>query len=67
MPAVAQPRRCAAALSHQGLTMNAETENTGLRYDLVALPVTDPRGALLGRITVGDAVDVLEDTPASIP
>ncbi len=31
------------------------------KYDLVSLPVTDPRGALLGRITVDDVVDVIEE------
>ena len=31
------------------------------KHDLVSLPVTDPRGALLGRITVDDVVDVLEE------
>jgi magnesium transporter len=31
------------------------------KYDLLSLPVTDPRGALLGRITVDDVVDVLEE------
>lgn len=29
------------------------------RYDLVALPVTDDHGILLGRITIDDAVDVI--------
>jgi len=29
------------------------------RYDLVALPVTDDKGVLLGRITIDDAVDVI--------
>ena len=29
------------------------------RYDLVALPVTDDKGILLGRITIDDAVDVI--------
>ena len=29
------------------------------RYDLVALPVVDSQGVLLGRITIDDAVDVL--------
>ena len=29
------------------------------RYDLVALPVTDDNGTLLGRITIDDAVDVI--------
>ncbi len=32
-----------------------------LRYDLVALPVVDDRGRLLGRILHDDAVDVLEE------
>jgi hypothetical protein len=45
MPAVAQARRRPAALSHQDLTMNAETERTGLRRnntvaDLVAIAQT---------------------------
>ncbi|NOT55818.1 MAG: magnesium transporter, partial [Deltaproteobacteria bacterium] len=31
------------------------------RYDLVSLPVVDPQGVLLGRITIDDAVDVLEE------
>jgi magnesium transporter len=31
------------------------------KYDLLSLPLTDPRGALLGRITVDDVVDVLEE------
>jgi magnesium transporter len=29
------------------------------RYDLVALPVTDNKGILLGRITIDDAIDVI--------
>ena len=31
------------------------------RYDLVSLPVVDHQGMLLGRITIDDAVDVLEE------
>ena len=31
------------------------------RYDLVSLPVVDAQGILLGRITVDDVVDVLEE------
>jgi magnesium transporter len=31
------------------------------KYDIVALPVTDTAGKLLGRITVDDIVDVLEE------
>jgi len=31
------------------------------KYDLVALPVVDERGALLGRITIDDVVDVIKE------
>lgn len=31
------------------------------KYDIVSLPVTDKQGKLLGRITVDDVVDVLEE------
>jgi magnesium transporter len=31
------------------------------KYDLVSVPVVDPQGVLLGRITVDDVVDVLEE------
>jgi len=31
------------------------------RYDLVSLPVVDQQGVLLGRITIDDVVDVLEE------
>ncbi len=31
------------------------------KYDLVSLPVIDPQGVLLGRITIDDVVDVLEE------
>lgn len=31
------------------------------RYDLLSLPVVDQQGVLLGRITIDDAVDVLEE------
>jgi magnesium transporter len=31
------------------------------RYDLLSLPVVDPQGTLLGRITIDDVVDVLEE------
>jgi magnesium transporter len=46
------------------VTVSADQEEVAQlfrKYDLVALPVTDPRGALLGRITVDDVVDVLEE------
>jgi len=31
------------------------------KYDLVALPVVDPLGRLVGRITIDDAVDVIQE------
>ena len=31
------------------------------RYDLVVLPVVDPDGCLVGRITIDDVVDVIRD------
>jgi magnesium transporter len=46
------------------VTVNTDQEEVAQlfrKYDLVSLPVTDPRGALLGRITVDDVVDVLEE------
>jgi magnesium transporter len=46
------------------VTVDADQEEVARlfrKYDLLALPVTDPRGALLGRITVDDVVDVLEE------
>lgn len=32
-----------------------------MRYDLVAIPVVDPNGVLVGRITVDDIMDVIRD------
>ena len=32
-----------------------------MKYDLVAVPVVDPRGVLVGRITVDDIMDVIRD------
>ena len=37
------------------------------RYDLLALPVVDTRGVLLGVITIDDVVDVLEEEPTPLP
>ena len=31
------------------------------KYDLISLPVVDSEGRLLGRITVDDVVDVMEE------
>jgi magnesium transporter len=46
------------------VTVNTDQEEVAQlfrKYDLLSLPVTDPRGALLGRITVDDVVDVIEE------
>jgi magnesium transporter len=43
---------------------NENSEDIGLmmqKYDLVALPVVDSNGALVGRITIDDVVDVIKD------
>ena len=31
------------------------------KYDLISLPVTDDSGRLVGRITIDDVVDVMEE------
>ena len=49
------------------VTVNTDQEEVAQlfrKYDLLSLPVTDPRGALLGRITIDDVVDVLKKRPA---
>jgi magnesium transporter len=38
-----------------------QVANLFVRHDLVALPVVDSEGLLIGRITVDDAMDVLEE------
>ena len=55
-----------AVMDRQVVSVTADTDQEAVaqlfrKYDLVSLPVTDPRGALLGRITVDDVVDVLEE------
>jgi magnesium transporter len=55
-----------AVMDRQVISVTADTDQEEVarlfrKYDLVSLPVTDPRGALLGRITVDDVVDVLEE------
>lgn len=54
-----------AAMDRQIVSVTVDTDQEEVarlfrKYDLVSLPVTDPRGALLGRITVDDVVDVLD-------
>ncbi len=38
-----------------------EVANTTKKYDLVVLPVVDPLGRLVGRITVDDVVDLIKE------
>ena len=42
-------------------TESEEVSNIMDKYDLVALPVTDSLGRLIGRITIDDVVDVIRD------
>ncbi len=53
-------------MDRQVVSVAAETDQEEVaqlfkKYDLVSLPVIDSRGTLLGRITVDDVVDVLEE------
>src|SRR6185503_11038000 len=55
-----------AVMDRQVISVTVDTDQEEVarlfrKYDLVSIPVTDPRGALLGRITVDDVVDVLEE------
>ena len=55
-----------AVMDRQVISVTVDTDQEEVarlfrKYDLVSLPVTDPRGALLGRITVDDVVDVIEE------
>jgi magnesium transporter len=55
-----------AVMDRQVVSVTVDTDQEEVaqlfrKYDLLSLPVTDPRGALLGRITVDDVVDVLEE------
>jgi len=42
-------------------TLSEEVANIMDKYDLVALPVIDPLGRLVGRITIDDVVDVIRE------
>jgi magnesium transporter len=42
-------------------TPSEEVANVMDKYDLVALPVVDPLGRLVGRITIDDVVDVIRE------
>lgn len=48
------------------ISVNADTKSEEVasimrKYDLIALPVVDPIGRLIGRITIDDVVDVISD------
>lgn len=43
-------------------TTSEEVADTMHKYDLVALPVVDQLGRLVGRITIDDVVDVIKET-----
>ncbi|NBC82975.1 MAG: magnesium transporter [Bacteroidetes bacterium] len=48
-------------ISVQGEAPSEEVINLMEKYDLVALPVIDPVGRLIGRITIDDVVDVMKE------
>ncbi len=48
-------------ISVRSSTKSEEVANIMQKYDLVALPVVDPIGRLLGRITIDDVVDVIQE------
>lgn len=55
-----------AVMDRQVISVTVSTDQEEVaqlfrKYDLLSLPVTDPRGALLGRITIDDVVDVLQE------
>jgi magnesium transporter len=55
-----------AVMDRQVISVTVDTDQEEVaqlfrKYDLLSLPVTDPRGVLLGRITIDDVVDVLQE------
>ncbi|MFL2876934.1 MAG: magnesium transporter [Pontiellaceae bacterium] len=48
-------------ISVQTDTDQEEVARTASKYDLTSLPVLDPTGILVGRITVDDIIDVIEE------
>lgn len=50
-----------SVVSVKANTHSEEVVNIMKKYDLVALPVVDPIGRLLGRITIDDVVDVIRE------
>ncbi len=53
--AVSDPYRIATDLDQE------EVAHMFKKYDLVSMPVVDPEGRLVGRITIDDVVDVMEE------
>ncbi len=48
-------------ISVKAETPSEEVANIMNKYDLIALPVIDPLGRLVGRITIDDVVDVIKE------
>lgn len=48
-------------LSLNPLDSDADAANAFERYDLISAPVTDDRGRLIGRVTIAEVVDVIQE------
>lgn len=48
-------------LSLNPMDSDADAANAFERYDLISAPVTDDRGRLIGRVTIAEVVDVLQE------
>lgn len=48
-------------LSLNPLDSDADAANAFERYDLISAPVTDERGRLIGRVTIDEVVDVIQE------
>src|SRR5690554_3776321 len=48
-------------LSLNPLDSDADAANAFERYDLISAPVTDDRGRLIGRVTIDEVVDVIQE------
>lgn len=67
---VSSPETCVSDIvKHDVITVHADDDQEDVaeimsKYDLLALPVVDETGKLLGIVTVDDALDVLEEESA---
>lgn len=48
-------------LSLNPMDSDADAANAFERYDLISAPVTDDRGRLIGRVTIAEVVDVIQE------